>query len=90
MSRKRSNSSPVIDPLAQCTHCPHQVIRLSRSFWCPCEDCHPGGLIQGREPFVFGVRASAANLGLTVAPTTDVTDEQPQNDGAWVDPMHSL
>ena len=40
----------VIDPINLCTHCPHPVIDIGRSMFCPCEDCHYGGLVQGREP----------------------------------------
>jgi hypothetical protein len=35
--------------------------------WCPCEDCHPGGLVQGREPFDVG-RTTVAQVAATEVP----------------------
>lgn len=46
MGRNLSAPSKPIQPLAgQCPECGH---RLYDNF-CPCEDCHPGGHILGRE-----------------------------------------
>jgi hypothetical protein len=78
-----------IDPVNLCTHCPHEVINLGRRLYCPCEDCHVGGLIQGREPFALTttyVRASEGNVATTHRPSAPPTEEAP----LWVDPIHSL
>jgi hypothetical protein len=47
-----------IDPANLC-ECGHLAIALSSGTrFCPCEDCHIGGLVQGRE-----ARPASGNLG---------------------------
>jgi hypothetical protein len=77
----------LIDPANLCTHCPHEVIRLgSGTLWCPCEDCHPGGLIQGREPKLKGVAASLAPS----IEVDDLTTDDLTSDEVWIDPVHRV
>jgi len=70
-----------------CTHCPHTTLYeysapYGTAIWCPCEDCHPGGLIQGREPFTDGrIRSAAATP--VVTQVDDLTEVS-------VDPIHTL
>lgn len=46
-----SKRGHAIDPANTCTECGHLVYGLpSGTGFCPCEDCHIGGLVQGREP----------------------------------------
>jgi len=79
-----------LDTVNQCTHCPHTIIALGTGFFCPCEDCHPGGLFQGREPKLLSPIERATNVvpftPVTATPTESVNDG---GDG-WVDPMHTL
>ena len=86
---KRRTLTP--DPANLCTHCPHEVIRLgSGTLWCPCEDCHAGGLIQGREhklaERIERVASSPVASVASVAPTTSETNDS----DVWVDPLHQL
>jgi len=71
----------------QCTHCPHTVLAIGASFFCPCEDCHVGGLIQGREPKLVSLTE-----GVTFVRPSTATPSIPVNDEGhgWVDPIHSL
>ena len=80
-----------IDPANQCSHCPHEVIALPRTgtLWCPCEDCHAGGLIQGREPKVAAriqrvASTSVASVAVDGPTSDDLTDE------VWIDPVHRV
>jgi hypothetical protein len=73
----------VVEDVDRCTHCPHSVVGLSSgTFWCPCEDCHPGGLIQGREPRILGTTPVTP----TSTPVTPTNEDGP----LWVDPIHSV
>jgi len=99
---------PVIDPANQCSHCPHEVIALPRSgtLWCPCEDCHPGGLIQGREPKVAartlreriteptslgdGITAYAEAFAHPDRLDTTPTTDDPADGEVWIDPVHRV
>ena len=39
-----------VETLGTCEWCPHGLVLLrSGAYWCPCEDCHAGGRIQGRK-----------------------------------------
>jgi hypothetical protein len=73
-------ATAVLDIANTCTHCPHSIMDIGRGvMYCPCEDCHPGGLVQGREPKVSAAQGSVVE---TFVETIGET--------AWVDPMHSL
>jgi len=79
--RQRHSRVETLDPANTCSHCPHAVIALPRSgtLWCPCEDCHAGGLIQGREPKDNHTVAARQ-------PAVTSTEDSP----LWVDPIHSV
>ena len=87
MARK----TEVIDPINLCTHCPHPVIDIGRSMFCPCEDCHYGGLVQGREPKDNHTVAVPSRFS-PVAPTPSVpsTDDSSTSDEVWIDPVHRV
>lgn len=53
--RKTTRTNVPLADEATCTHCPHALVLIGAVYWCPCEDCHPGGLVQGHEPFSIGV-----------------------------------
>lgn len=78
-----------IDPANQCSHCPHEVIALPRTgtLWCPCEDCHPGGLIQGREP---KDNHSVAPRYVPSIEVDDLTTDDLTSDEVWIDPVHRV
>jgi len=81
-----------IDPANQCSHCPHEVIALPRTgtLWCPCEDCHAGGLIQGREP---KDNHSVAPRFVPAIEVDDLTSSETNaaDDGeVWIDPVHRV
>lgn len=78
-----------IDPANQCSHCPHEVIALPRTgtLWCPCEDCHPGGLIQGREP---KDNHSVAPRFVPAIEVDDLTTDDLTSDEVWIDPVHRV
>lgn len=77
----RKTRVETLDPANTCSWCPHALVRLgSGTLWCPCEDCHPGGRIQGR-----AYKAEATPVTRTEQPVTP-TEDSP----LWVDPVHSL
>jgi hypothetical protein len=99
--RQRSTRVETLDPANTCSHCPHAVIALPRSgtLWCPCEDCHAGGLIQGREPKVASSVTNRTNCPLCEAgapgrhPDHGGTHRGPattEDSPLWVDPIHSV
>ena len=77
----------VIDPINLCTHCPHPVIDIGRVMFCPCEDCHYGGLVQGREP--KDNHTVAVPSRFSPQPTT-ITEPVASDDEVWVDPVHRV
>lgn len=90
-------------PDITCEWCPHGLVLLrSGTYWCPCEDCHPGGRIQGRKyPDTVTQVAStgAANFdaavqrafeGTGVEVRTSFTESEPDDEDVWVDPVHSV
>ena len=84
---------PVIDPANQCSHCPHEVIALPRTgtLWCPCEDCHAGGLIQGREPKVAArIERVASTSVASVAVDGPTSDDLTDDGDVWIDPVHRV
>jgi hypothetical protein len=82
----------VIDIANQCTHCPHSIIAIGKAgtLWCPCEDCHPGGLIQGREPKLVSLVSGEGNVSPTLTVVSTPSNPVNNEGDAWVDPMHSL
>lgn len=93
----------VLDPANTCSHCPHSLVRLGTgTMWCPCEDCHPGGLIQGREPklprriergtrvtdgdFVLEHDATGQQVITPLEPTTTTESDE----DVWIDPVHRV
>jgi uncharacterized Zn finger protein (UPF0148 family) len=80
-------TAAVLDPANTCSHCPHELVRLrTGTLWCPCEDCHAGGLIQGREP------KDNHTVAPSYGPSSEVDDltSETNDPDVWVDPIHQL
>ena len=82
----------LIDPANQCSHCPHEVIALPRTgtLWCPCEDCHAGGLIQGREPKLAQRIERVASTSVASVAVDGPTSDDLTSDEVWIDPVHRV
>jgi hypothetical protein len=77
MKRRTFSAAPL--GAATCEACPHDSILLaSGTLWCPCEDCHPGGHVQGK-----GAKP--------VAQTQTRAAAKPESsEPEWLDPIHRL
>ena len=88
-----SRRPEVLDPANTCSHCPHALVRLSSgTMWCACEDCHAGGLIQGREPkdnHTVAVRPSFGPVIAVDKPTSETNDDLTDGE-VWIDPVHRV
>jgi len=85
-----SRRPEVLDPANTCSHCPHALVRLSSgTMWCACEDCHAGGLIQGREPKDNHSVAPRFVPAIEVDDLTPSTDDL-TSDEVWIDPVHRV
>lgn len=73
-----------VETSGTCTWCPHGLVLLrSGAYWCPCEDCHPGGRIQGR-------KYPDTVTQVTATPTPVTPTAAPEVEPVWVDPIHRL
>jgi hypothetical protein len=92
MSNRRTRVE-ALDPANTCSHCPHALVRLgSGTMWCPCEDCHPGGLIQGRVPKLLRTNVTEGDFTLEHDATGQqvITPVSEPDDEVWVDPIHQV
>jgi hypothetical protein len=75
-----------VETLGTCEWCPHGLVLLrSGAYWCPCEDCHAGGRIQGRT-YPDTVTQVTATVTATATPKREA---KPDGD-VWVDPIHNI
>lgn len=82
-----------VETLGTCEWCPHGLVLLrSGAYWCPCEDCHAGGRIQGRTYPDTVARYSPDTMPVTttVTPVTPTKGKAKPDADVWVDPLHNL
>ncbi len=81
--------SRVEEQSGTCEWCPHGLVLLrSGTYWCPCEDCHAGGRIQGRT-YPDTVTQVKAREFTPVAPTAKPVPATKDAE-VWVDPVHRV
>jgi len=85
-----------VETSGTCEWCPHGLVLLrSGTYWCPCEDCHPGGRIQGRTyPDSVTQVAATDQPGTYRGGHSEVGEPDtftvPADEEVWVDPLHSI
>lgn len=79
-------------PDITCEWCPHGLVLLrSGTYWCPCEDCHPGGRIQGRKyPDTITAQPGTYRGGHSEVGEPDTFTVPADDEDVWVDPVHSV